>query len=226
MNNGNLMNRHKLSTPFGEMAKADFAELVLSMRTRGFDSLHPIVTYDGNILDGWHRYKASQESKVVPIFLEFEGTEEEAQQLVFAENMPRRHMTQRQKIAAFQCMNALEKQKSKKLSVQDIQARVGINNPQLVSQMARLADSADKDVIHHVASGKVKAATAIREVLKEEPTGASKTNNLDKPTTFDFTLRKLSLMKGFEHARLEKGLPAQSAFNKAIELFIEWAEVN
>ena len=53
--------------------------------------LNPIVTFNGSILDGWHRYKACRELEIEPSFTPYEGSDPET--FVIAMNIHRRHMT-------------------------------------------------------------------------------------------------------------------------------------
>jgi hypothetical protein len=81
--------------PFDEAA---FEELVADVDRRGLDK--EIVLYQGMVLDGWHRYLACLAAKVEPKFVEFEGTELEAAELVHASGI-RRHVSADQRYASF-----------------------------------------------------------------------------------------------------------------------------
>lgn len=60
--------------------------------------VEPVVTYDGAILDGRHRYKACMVVGVTPTFIEFTGDDEAALQFVLAKNIARRSLTTIQKL--------------------------------------------------------------------------------------------------------------------------------
>ena len=64
-----------------------------NMKGDGFDRKHPILTYEGKILDGRHRYLAAVKAGVDPIFTEFQGTREEAVKEVTKEQVDRGHWT-------------------------------------------------------------------------------------------------------------------------------------
>ena len=74
----------------------------------GFRLDRPIATYEGKILDGRHRYEAALKAGVDPIFVEFQGTKEEAISYVTSENVARRHLNDQEKMLFYvQRANAL-----------------------------------------------------------------------------------------------------------------------
>lgn len=90
------MKRHDLSGLFGDMPKDDFAKLTDDIKRHGLQ--HPIVTWQGGILDGWHRYNACKVAGVEPKFVEFSGKDKEALRFVMQENALRRHLNEAQRI--------------------------------------------------------------------------------------------------------------------------------
>ncbi len=90
------MNRHTLSAMFGDMPASDLHRLAASIEANGL--AHPIVTFEGAVLDGWHRYLACRSAKVEPRYEAFEGDERDALRFVLQENAERRHMSEGQKI--------------------------------------------------------------------------------------------------------------------------------
>ena len=164
------LTRHSLSNPFGEADAKDFDELVHSMLTRGYDPQHPIVIYEEAILDGWHRYLAAKRANVTPLFKDFTGTREEAQAFVWAENMARRQMDKRQKMAALVLVNAW-RGPNDQLSDTEIAVRAGLSGSGRLAAQLREVSEVDADSVHDVAVGKTKAAVIIRKVLHEEAAG-------------------------------------------------------
>lgn len=63
--------RHPLSASWPDMADEDFTALKDSISYSGL--LEPITLFDGQILDGWHRYGACLETGMEPRFEEFTG---------------------------------------------------------------------------------------------------------------------------------------------------------
>ncbi len=216
--------RHSLSNPFGEADRADFDELVLSMRNRGYDQSHPIVLFEGKILDGWHRYLAARRVGVEPKFREFKGSLEEARTFVYGENLPRRHMTQRQKVAALLLMNQWLDPRER-LTDAAIQARVGVRSSKFTNQLRRVVEK-DPDSAHKVVSGEINANSVIRNVLDETPAGVQDGPIYDESgakTEWTITLRKRHLVKEADKLRRQLGLTQQQFVNRAAELFIDWA---
>ena len=208
--------RHELATPFPEMAPQDFEELVRSMRDRGYDTAHPITLLEGTILDGWNRWNASVKARVTPVFREFEGTEEEAKYFVYVENMARRHLTKPQKAAALHIMNAWLEPRHQ-LSDATIAERSGLSSTKKVNQIGRVAQRNPRTA-HQVASGEIAADTAIRQTLMEDPSG----NEEGRPDKSEevFFLRNKKLIGQFHEARKKAGATKQSAFNKALALYV------
>ena len=77
-----------LWSPFTESTVGKIAE---NMEDGGFDRKHPIIIYEGKILDGRHRYEAAIKAGVDPIFTEFQGTRREAVIEVTKEQLDRGH---------------------------------------------------------------------------------------------------------------------------------------
>ena len=216
------LTRHSLSSPFGQATQADFDELVLSMRERGYDSSHPITLYEGQVLDGWHRYLAAQRVGVEPKFKDFDGTLEEARAFVYGENLPRRHMTQRQKATALLLMNAWLPPREQ-LTDAAIAARAGLKSQQMIAQLRKIADK-DPEAAQQVAAGDMDAQKAIRQVLHEEPADDREGTSLDnKRPEVAFTLRNKRLIDQGHKARLSVGMTKQAFINKSVDLFIDWA---
>ena len=99
------LQRHPLSAIFGDMPADDFQSLLESVERDGF--IDPIVRiHEGQILDGWHRYRAAQELNLIRGLKFQEWREDEKKDgdpkaFVLARNIERRHLTpgQRAQIA-------------------------------------------------------------------------------------------------------------------------------
>lgn len=83
------LTRHALSGAFPDMSPEDYERLKGSIAIYGVQ--HAIVLYDGEVLEGWHRYRAASELKIdCPCI----GPDiQDPQQYVFAANAARRHLT-------------------------------------------------------------------------------------------------------------------------------------
>ena len=79
------MKKHKFNI-FPEMVQDDYSRLKYDLMNNGFDPKTPIYLYEGEILDGWNRYKACQELDIFPEYVVFEGTDTEAINFVMRTN--------------------------------------------------------------------------------------------------------------------------------------------
>ena len=95
------LKRHPLSAIFGDMPADDFQSLLESVDRDGF--IDPIVRiHEGQILDGWHRYRAAQELNLIRRLKFQEWDEDEREDgdpkaFVLARNIERRHLSASQR---------------------------------------------------------------------------------------------------------------------------------
>lgn len=83
------MEAHPLANAFPLLDGDEFDKLVADIRDNGL--LHPVVRYEGKILDGRNRYNACQRLGIPHREVEFRGDDPVA--FVVSENLARRHMT-------------------------------------------------------------------------------------------------------------------------------------
>ena len=95
------LKRHPLSAIFGNMPDSDFQSLLSSVESDGF--IEPVIRiYEGQILDGWHRYRAAQELGIIRK-LRFREWNEDSHRdgdpkvFVLARNIERRHLSAQQR---------------------------------------------------------------------------------------------------------------------------------
>jgi protein gp37/ParB-like chromosome segregation protein Spo0J len=84
------MMRHPLCRLFPPMREADYTALKASLAARGYDPTKPVVLYEGQILDGWHRWKAARKFGLTATTREYHGADPLGQ--VLADNLDRRHL--------------------------------------------------------------------------------------------------------------------------------------
>ena len=87
------METHPLADLFPPMTTEEMASLVEDIKANGL--AQPIVTHEGAILDGRHRYHACLQAGVEPQFTEFQGSD--ALAFVISANLNRRHLTDSQR---------------------------------------------------------------------------------------------------------------------------------
>ena len=94
------MKQHPLSAVFPPMTETEMDELRADIAAHGLRT--PIVVYQQQVLDGWHRYLACRETGAAARYETFEGDEAAARSFVIAANLTRRHLdpSQRAMIAA------------------------------------------------------------------------------------------------------------------------------
>lgn len=88
---------HPIADLFPMMSEEESTALVSSMRTHGFDKEHPIILYEGKILDGRNRYRAAGVAGVEPVLREW--LTGDPWDFVWRENAIRRHLEPSQKTA-------------------------------------------------------------------------------------------------------------------------------
>lgn len=93
------MEFHPLCVKYPMMPKVELERIECDMKKNGFDNRFPIILFQDKILDGRNRYIASSNAEVEPIYVEFEGSQSEAEQLVVRANEDRRHLNQEWMIA-------------------------------------------------------------------------------------------------------------------------------
>lgn len=92
---------HPIAALMPLMSQPELDELVLSMRTHGYDVEHPIVLLDGKIIDGRNRYRAAKVAGVTPMFTNLAPSLVDPWDFVWRENATRRHLEKGQKVALF-----------------------------------------------------------------------------------------------------------------------------
>lgn len=83
---------------YPEMQPEEFNRLREDIFTNGYDPKNPIILFEGQIIDGWNRYRACTALGVEPKFQTFTGSEIDAMQIVIRTNN-RRDLTSSQRAA-------------------------------------------------------------------------------------------------------------------------------
>jgi ParB-like chromosome segregation protein Spo0J len=87
------MTSHKFANLFPMLSDAELADMAADIKCRGL--LNPIITLDGEILDGRNRLRACELAEVKPSFVEYSGTDPLAD--VLSWNLHRRQLDQSQR---------------------------------------------------------------------------------------------------------------------------------
>ena len=84
-----ILERHPLSALWGDMPSDELAAMRESVQDHGFTD--PVIwTYDGSVLDGWHRYTIANLLSLDLSVREYDG---DPVQWVISKNLHRRHLT-------------------------------------------------------------------------------------------------------------------------------------
>ena len=68
------MKKHKFNI-FPEMQADDYERLKADIAANGYDENMPITVYQGDIIDGWNRYRACNELNAKPKIEQFAGSD-------------------------------------------------------------------------------------------------------------------------------------------------------
>ena len=137
--------RHEFSYAWPEIPADHLGMLVASMRTNGFDDSNPITLYEGQILDGWNRYRAASRADVAPAFVEFNGTERQALNFVEMRNSSRRQLAKGAQATALRKLD-MQRPLSARRSMEEIAALLGPGSMSTVRKAYDLPPEAIDDV--------------------------------------------------------------------------------
>lgn len=109
--------------------ETDYKNIVKNMRENGYDITLPITIFEGKILDGWNRYKASQEVGIKAEAIQFNGSREDALLYSIRTNKDRRHLGSSQlatlAVQAEPLFKAIEEETRKKQREKQREASIG-----------------------------------------------------------------------------------------------------
>ena len=166
------MKIHEYAEIFPPMNCEDSDALVDSMKKYGFRSEHPIILFEGKILDGRNRELAAKQAKVKALYKNFSKNGIDALDYVVLENIDRRHLTPGQralialdlekeyakKAAERQRVGALAQQGEKGRAAEHAarKLKVGVRTVYVVKRVAKEAP----DLIPEIRSGEITAGFA------------------------------------------------------------------
>ena len=77
--------KHRLNI-YPEMQPDEFERLRTDIFTNGYDPKNPVWIFEGEIIDGWNRYRVCQALGITPVFRTFEGSTLDALQFLVRTN--------------------------------------------------------------------------------------------------------------------------------------------
>ncbi len=164
------MKTHRLADLFPPMTTDEMASLVADIKANGL--VQPIVTYEGQILDGRHRYQACLQAGVEPQFTEFRG--DDALAFVLSANLNRRHLSvaQRAMVAAKVANMPAHRPEAKcanlRTSQPEAAATLGVSR-RSVQTAAQILEGSPR-LAKEVEAGKI-TLNAAKNLLSSPPTG-------------------------------------------------------
>jgi len=166
-----MLTRHPLSAAFPDLSDEEFTAFKESIRRNG--QREKIVTFEGKILDGWHRHKACLELGIDPKFGVFTGN---AIDFVLDKNLLRRHLTTSQRAMALAACNRWLDVGTNQVSPQG-DSTVGMSirkmaaaakvNPKTIEKAKRVALRATPELREQVIAGATTLAEAVRALDSE-----------------------------------------------------------
>lgn len=160
------MKFNALCLAFPEMSPEEFSELVTGMKTNGFDKSDPIITFNGEIVDGRNRYNGAQAAGVKPVYQKFKGKEKDLLDFVERKNLFRRNLniSQRAMIAA-----ALTEIRNMPVTVEQAAKKTGVSVDSV--NVAKKIKKKSNKLAEQVKSGKKTLNEAEKQITKPRSEG-------------------------------------------------------
>lgn len=189
------MNLHPLCALFPEMSGDEFASLVADIKANGLRD--PIVTLDGQILDGQNRQRACDAAGVKPIYVSYTGADPAT--YIEGKNLHRRHLTAGQRASAVAALQDWRQaatrggdrksDQSAILHFDRAEERAAKSGASVRTQkMADTVQKADPELSRAVVHGDVTLPEAVEKVTGKRP--GKKKSKTDPPRTAELHRKK------------------------------------
>jgi hypothetical protein len=155
---------HELSKLFPPISDEDLGKLAADIKLHSLR--HPIVRYQGKILDGNNRYRACELVGVTPKFTDFDGDDAKARNYVISANIHRRHLDAEQRRDIIAALLKADPEQSNRMVAETVKAShhtVGEVRAELeaTGQIAQLDKATGAD-------GKTRTASRNRQAAETE----------------------------------------------------------
>ena len=190
-----MMKRHPLSAAFPDMTAEEYSDLLSSVKDIGIQN--PIVLFEGMIIDGWHRYRASLDLDVECPYVDLPENVN-PQNYVIAQNISRRSLTASQRALAVVTVHAWRRTGNTSKNQTALEEHI---EKKTIDEMAVLANASRATI----RKAKKIASKAVPELLEAVQTG-------------DIGIEKASII-----ASLDKDKQVE-AMNKPVSRMIEKLE--
>lgn len=161
---------HPLANIFPFMDSSSFAELVADVEKNGVHE--PVWLYDGEIIDGRHRYKAAKKAGVECPTRDYVGSDPVA--FVLSLNMNRRHLSESQRgMVAANLANMPEGRPETTARIQavsqsDAAEKLNVSR-NTVQQAVKINREASPEIIEKVRSGEISINAAAKTIVPQKP---------------------------------------------------------
>jgi hypothetical protein len=186
------LTQHPLSAAFPAMNDAAFGELRADIAQNGLH--HPIIVFEEQVLDGWHRYRACREVGIAVRSHLFEGDEAAARKFVVSTNLMRRHLdaSQRGMIAArfAQITKGGDRRSDQtaklptETTVSEAAEMLNVSTKTVGDARTVLA-SGDAELIEKVERGEQSVSSAAKETRQSRPRAAPRPRAAAPPTPIE-----------------------------------------
>jgi hypothetical protein len=160
------LKQHKLSAAFPPMAEHEYLELSDSIEIAGV--LNPIVIFEGEILDGWHRYCAAQTLGMACPAVELDALTD-PRDFVLAQNRYRRHISAAQSAMATSAVYAWQSNGRPGGEKPGTECRVS----KTTSQLAEIAGTSER-TIRQAKAVQTGAGPEVQEAVRRGEIGLPK----------------------------------------------------
>lgn len=154
------------------MTDAELAHIVDDMKANGYDTSMPVITYEGQILDGRNRFKAADLAGVEPSFVEYDG--DDALAFVIRHNLHRRHLNESQRgvvagrLATMNPHRPSNKSANLPTSITQSQASEMLNVSERTVRTIKAIEREAPELIPLIEAGEMTAHEAIKDIKKEK----------------------------------------------------------
>jgi len=210
------MKKHKFNI-FPEMQADDYERLKADIAANGYDESMPITVYQGDIIDGWNRYRACNELNTKPKIEQFAGSDTDAIEFVMRTNKRRNLNSSQWACIAAEAEEmlkaigeAVEAERRRKIAEQ----MQGNENRKVEKQTSQLIDTSEKPIRQE------RTAQKVAEVFNTNRTYVSEAQKLkeEKPEVFEQVKRgEKTITEVKKEAKVEKRKADIQAQKDAIE---------
>lgn len=155
------MDFHPIANVFPMLPEGELAILAEDIKVNGLH--HPVITFEGKILDGRNRYRACEMAGIKPSYKSYEG--EDAIGFVVSENINRRHMDESQRAMCAARLANIEKHKHADASIEasisqpNAAERLNVSRPS-VQRAKEVLKKGTPELVRAVDEGRVAVSRA------------------------------------------------------------------